>query len=345
LKIWRLLDRIKPLLKNTLYGSASLPVLKKYLRYWQGPCAIFCFHRVLPDAQAVLDKSPTSNLIISESHFREIIEYLNNQYQIITLDELIQHLKRGLKKKVVCLTFDDGYKDNLYHALPILEQFNCPATLYITTCFAEGNTSMWWYELWDYVRSKEGLIKVDFEGRYKIWECSDLSQKYKCYSELSSWMMVLPLDRQQSLLKVLTNTEERKYYHKICLDWDEITKLDRHPLMTIGAHTHSHPILSLEDEETTRNEILFSKVLLEKRLGHSVDHLAYPFGSYKEVGLREYQLAEACGYLSAATTRCFPANYSHRFQLPRYGITERTTPSIIEKRIGGLSNLLRLQLG
>ena len=91
--------------------------------------------------------------------------------------------------------------------------------------------------------------------------------------------MRLPLERQKSLLTAVTKTEERRTYSNICLNWNDIIKLDRHPLITIGAHTHSHPNLARETETTAREEILNSKLLLERQLRHAVDHFAYPFGT------------------------------------------------------------------
>ncbi len=341
--IRQILDVAKPLIKATLYHSICLPLVKRALLRWQGPCAIFCFHRVLPDEQVVHDKSPNSNLVLPKSRFSEMMEFLSSRYRVISLDELVDHLQNGSREFVVCLTFDDGYRDNLDHALPILDQFNCPATVFITTRFPEGDGWMWWYELWECLQSK-GNLEVEFEGIRRNWDCSNQLRKKRCFLDMNSWMMVLPLERQKALLAVVTETEERHSYSKICLNWDDIIKLDSHPLVTIGAHGHSHSVLSMENEATARDEILSSKLLLERRLGHSVDHFAYPFGSTKEAGAREYRLTEECGFRTATTTNCFRANFTHRFQLPRYGIPRLTTPAIVENRIGGLSNLLGRQL-
>jgi len=340
----KLFDVVKPIIKSILYNCARLPLVKQALGHWQGSCAIFCLHRVLPNEQVISDKSPNSNLTLTESRFSEMLEFLSSRYQMIPLDLLVDHLQNGSSEKVACLTFDDGYLDNIDHALPILEQFNCPATVYITTRFPEGDAWMWWYELWEYLQSKERL-EIEFEGTHRIWYCKDKLQKNRCYLDLSSWIMMLPLERQKVLLTAVTETVERHQYSNLCLDWNDIKKLDEHPLVTIGAHTHSHPNLAQETEKTAREEILNSKLLLERRLGHSVDHFAYPFGSSLEAGAREYRLAKECGFRTATTTNCFRADFTHLFQLPRYGITDQTTPETMKHRIEGLSNFLGLQLG
>ena len=62
---------------------------------------------------------------------------------------------------MITITFDDGYKDNLDYALPILEKFKVPATVYVTTRFLEGDTWMWWYELKEEIKNK-GTPLFDF---------------------------------------------------------------------------------------------------------------------------------------------------------------------------------------
>ena len=75
-----------------------------------------------------------------------------------------------------------------------------------------------------------------------------------------------------------------------------------------------------------------------------MSHFAYTFRSSLEAEACEYPLAEEC-WFKTATTNCYRANFTYQFEIPRYGITERTAPEIVANRIEGLSNLLRLQLG
>jgi len=332
-----IIQSAKRIIKSTLHRSAGLPLIKKFLSRWQGSFAIFCLHRVLPDEQALIDTSPTSNLVLSSTGFSEILKFLNQNYRVVSIDELIHHLQSGSKEFVVCITLDDGYKDNLTHALPILESYETPATIYVTTRFPEGESWIWWYELWEHLLEIEWL-SVKYGDTQREYECKNLSQKHICYLDLHDWMMTLTLKRQKYFLEDLTGTLKRRSYSNICLDWDEIQNLDRHPLITIGAHTHSHPILSNEDEESAHIEIKKSKILLEMYLKHSIHHFAYPYGNLLEAGEREYKLTKGLGFRTAVTTRNYKSSNQLYLQLPRYGISENSTPFNLKSRIGGLSN-------
>ncbi len=67
-----------------------------------------------------------------------------------------------------------------------------------------------------------------------------------------------------------------------------------------GAHSMSHPRLAEVSVSMCRAELLDCRHLLEDRLGHEVQHLAYPYGSYNE-SVRE--IAAQAGYVSACSTR------------------------------------------
>ena len=69
------------------------------------------------------------------------------------MNAFINNLKKEKNEFMIAITFDDGYKDNLVYALPILEKFEIPATIYITTKFLSENTEMWWYELSEIIGS------------------------------------------------------------------------------------------------------------------------------------------------------------------------------------------------
>ncbi len=327
------LKTLEQFLKKSLYFVAGLPLLHQVGNLWRGRACVLCYHRVLPEEEFEADKSPNSNLIMPTSKFAEQMSYLAENYEVVSMDDLVGHLKGDSKEFVVAVTFDDGYKDNLTHALPILEQYNIPATIYITTRFPEGDTWMWWNEIWDYLDNNTALEVNDVPEGLTI---STLRQKIKCFNKLFDWILNLSYKKQKKYVETLTKSVARKQYSNLCLNWEEIKILDQHPLVTIGAHTNSHPNLKKLTEKEAFAEMSHSKNLLEEKLKHSVEHFAYPFGTHNEADVREFELASRCGFRTAVTTRPESLKFPALNAIPRLGV-----PSYLNLRgfIGKLSGL------
>jgi peptidoglycan/xylan/chitin deacetylase (PgdA/CDA1 family) len=82
------------------------------------------------------------------------------------------------------------------------------------------------------------------------------------------------------------------------LSWDDLRGLLERGWITVGAHTRTHPVLPLLDEETARDEIVGSKTDLEQRLQAPVEAFCYPGGL---LGEREVALVGAAGFRYAVT--------------------------------------------
>ena len=314
-----------------------MPLVHHLGRPWRGRACVICYHRILPDDEFEADKSPNYNLIMPTSKFAEQMEFLSENHEVVSMDGLVDYLEsepdRDSNKFVVAVTFDDGYKDNLTHALPILEQYNIPATIYITTRFPEGDTWMWWNEIWDYLDNNDVLEVNDVPEGLTI---STLRQKIKCFNKLFDWILNLSYEKQKKYVETITKSVARKQYSNLCLNWEEIKILDQHPLVTIGAHTNSHPNLKKLTEQEAFAEMSYSKNLLEEKLKHSVEHFAYPFGTHNEADVREFELASRCGFRTAVTTRPESLKSPALNAIPRLGV-----PSYLNLRgfIGKLSGL------
>ena len=104
--------------------------------------AILNYHRICPDNDM---SKPNNELVVSSSKFKEQLIFLKKNYNLVSLDNLLDFKKN--KKFNISITFDDGYKDNLIYALPILNELNVPATIYVITKFFENDFSVWWFEM------------------------------------------------------------------------------------------------------------------------------------------------------------------------------------------------------
>jgi peptidoglycan/xylan/chitin deacetylase (PgdA/CDA1 family) len=123
------------------------------------------------------------------------------------------------------------------------------------------------------------------------------------------------------------------------MSWQQAGELGRHPLIRIGSHTVSHPLLGLEPEDSAREEIVRSRLILAERLGITPDLFAYPFGvrrygAYSE--LTEKLLSEA-GYRSSFTSEISrPRAGCGPWRIPRMSLTEADTgDDAVAKAAGG----------
>lgn len=84
-------------------------------------------------------------LCVNPDNFRTQIKFLKENFKIIPLIKLVLDIRAGkVDKDAVVITFDDGYADNLHYALPILEEFKVPATIFLTASYPDQNKTFYW---------------------------------------------------------------------------------------------------------------------------------------------------------------------------------------------------------
>lgn len=122
--------------KEIYYGFGRI---KRRIRNTLTPTAyILLYHRI----DEV--KQDPHLLCVSPQNFRKQIKFLKENFKIIPLVKLVQDIRKGkIENNSIVITFDDGYADNLYNALPILEEFGVPATIFITAGFTGRNAYYW----------------------------------------------------------------------------------------------------------------------------------------------------------------------------------------------------------
>src|SRR5215467_1389390 len=105
--------------------------------------AVLMYHSVMPDPGRYADS--LGDMIHCESEFRLQMELIARHYQPVSMDDLVDALQngKGLSKRSVVITFDDGYTDNSEIASPILNHFGIPSTFYITVDCVEKRTLPW----------------------------------------------------------------------------------------------------------------------------------------------------------------------------------------------------------
>jgi peptidoglycan/xylan/chitin deacetylase (PgdA/CDA1 family) len=208
-------------------------------------------------------------------------------------------------KPFVVLTFDDGYCDFETFALPILERHSVPATLFITTGFADRTVTPWWSALEEVIRSEQSLCLALIPQ--PIGFATDTpTRKLLAFKKIKK--ILLQMDqrmRAEAIFNLTFNCgiSENLLIEKTCLNWHRIRTLSKNSLLTIGAHTISHPLLAQEDAYHVLTEIARSRDIIENNIEKPVQHFAYPSGCTSAVGQREFSMTKAMGFITGLTTR------------------------------------------
>jgi peptidoglycan/xylan/chitin deacetylase (PgdA/CDA1 family) len=253
---------------------------------------------------------------------------LRRCFKPLDLGEAAQRLREGtLPANAVCVTFDDGYANNLTVAQPILEKYGIPATVYVATAFSHGE-NMWndrIIHLFSDPR-RQTLQLGDHTVELGDWEQRRLIAE-RCLVELKYLPVKDRLERVAALYQA-ANAEEQA---PLMMTPDQLRALSNTGV-EIGAHTVNHPILRLLPESEQRHEIQQSKTDLESWTGKQVHHFAYPNGVIDRD-------------LDAATVRCVQeAGFSTAVVTNKGTSSKRTSPLLLRRFTPWDRSPLRFQL-
>lgn len=273
-----------------------IPGVKPLISYEKpGFGVIYMLHRCAEHNKNGL--YPNENLKISPESLKKFILKKQKSHDFVSLDNVHEILSSGKapKKPFIALTFDDGYKDNFINAAPILEQLQIPYTIFVTSCFPDYTSYLWWYELEDYIIHNDKLTL----SNGITYNCKTKDQKFDSFMEIREVILNLDQNNLKSEMKNLFMNYECAENHNISeysMTWNMVQQIANSKYGTIGAHTKNHVALSKMNDEDALNEILSGKKDLESKIGKTVYHMAFPYGSAEECGLREYKLAQKAGF-------------------------------------------------
>ena len=308
---------------EALYFSGAHRVLRPL---YGGVGAIFTLHHVRPRPKG---RFQPNRLLEIEPRFLEsvIVRLRERNVEIVSLDELRRRLvEQDYSRYFVSLTFDDGYRDNLEHALPILERHDAPFALFVATSFPDRLGELWWVALERVVAAARHIV-VEIGGKERFFYCESVSRKYEVYAQLYWWLRSLDDERK---MRRTVHDLCRRYgvdlaspCREFCMSWPEIAEMAKSTLATIGAHTINHVMLAKWPEAEAREEMKRSREVIEATLGRRCEHLAFPVGDRTSAGPREFRLAAEIGFKTALTTRpgvLYPEHRDHLTALPRISL-------------------------
>ena len=187
-------------------------------------------------------------------------------------------------RPAVAITFDDGYADNFFEALPILEELELPATFFIATGSIGREEEFWWHELEQIFLSQTTLpprFTLQVERSERSLPTATNRERQELYQELVKLLKDADTDRRNQWLGQIRSwsgiTTGGAGIHR-SMTLKELRLLAQSPWATIGAHTVSHSRLTSLPIDVQREEISGSKKKLEAWLGKEIATFSYPFG-------------------------------------------------------------------
>lgn len=239
---------------------------------------------------------------------------------VVPLDTALDALGQGrpLPSRAVALTFDDGYRDNLGTAMPILRRLGLPATFYLVPGLLDREVRPWWEVLaWGF--SAATTAEVEWRGGVVPAGPGDAARTamLAIAEELKDIDAAARDAEIDELLARLRPRGSEDEVRELFLDWDGARRLAAGA--SIGSHTMRHVILSREPAGEQAEDLRQSRELLEEGLDARISTLAYPNGSARDYDAATLTGARAAGYRGAVTTidgwnrRDTPPLEMHRF--------------------------------
>ena len=280
---------------------------------------ILIYHRVFEAS------SDPWELCVSPGHFGEHLEVLSRNYQVMSLKELVGSLKSGqLPKRGVVLTFDDGYADNLWNAKPLLEKYEVPVTVFVTSGSLDSPKEFWWDDL-ERVLLQPGKLQkrlqLLIQGQSHEWPITNSDERERAYMAIHQILQPLRASERDPVVTELFARADvdpmgRPDYRP--LTTDELIQLAQSELVDIGAHTVTHPLLSVMSQDDQSAEIIGNRKKLEDILGSRVDTFSYPYGN---LASETVDIVEAAGFETGLTTDENVVEMgANLFRLGRFGV-------------------------
>ena len=311
---------------SAVFGAIARTGADRWAARWsRGRGAILTLHHVRPKREGAFQ--PNALLEITPEFLDRTLEFLRREgVAVVSLDEAMLRLAQPEPGPFfVALTFDDGYRDNVEHAWPVLAKHGAPWTLFVTPGFADRTARLWWLELEGAIAA---LPRIDLElpdGRFSA-VAGTSAEKTAAFDKLYWRLRKQPETILLSAISDLctqAGIDKTALVERECLPWETLRALAGAPGITIGAHTLTHPMLAKHDAAFAEAEIRDSQARLEKELDLPIRHFAYPVGDRGSAGMREFDMAEAAGFASAVTTRpghLFAEHADHLHALPRVSL-------------------------
>lgn len=337
--------RFKPV--RCLCMCAFYLQLYRLMRYLYRKKIIILMYHGFTDKKVHEGIENNQGLHLDIEKFKSQIEYLKKYYNIISLNQLIQHYSNGMKLPAnpVVITIDDGYKSSYTLAYPILKQFSAPATIFLVTDFI-NKKEMLWVDRIEYAinMTKSSSFSLKIGKDTSFFDLRDNNSKEIHYRRIQKELKLIP---QESIGKIIESLE-RGLGQKLSIDkdiaeiyrplgWKEVLEMIKSGIISIGSHTCTHVVLTRCSPERMKKELFLSKQVIENKTGLSCRLFCYTNGQIGDFDYRTKKLLKELGYSCGLTTVAGMNDaYSDVFELKRLSVDNRDDLIVFIMTLSGI---------
>ncbi len=304
------------------------------------------YHRVI-DSENLNTNSDHSLVSASTIQFAEQMEFIGRYFNVIGIEQLLNWLSGDteLPEYPLLITFDDGYLDNYQFALPILQQHNFPAILFIASDCIDSTRPFYWDLMaycFNHTQKNQLIIPLLNSYQWHTEEQRNL-QKRQLQIDLKKLPETEKLNIVEQLPDMLDVAVPEDAFSSLYLDWDQVRALNNADV-AIGGHTKSHPILSRVSLGQARSEVVDSKTRIEEELGEPLRAFAYPNGQQNDFNKDLEALLQDVGFEVAFSLIPGPTSFNEVWENPyairRLYMNQKDSLARFSAKLLGLSRLL-----
>lgn len=244
---------------------------------------ILLFHGVIEKQTCSVRNYTRKHML--RSRFAELLRALGDAGTCIGMDQVLELTLSGrpFPERAFAVTFDDGFENNASVAAGVLDELNMPATFYVSTAFVdEGRSS--WIDRIEAAFEAMPAVRLALPWRAGEAGAASTAEKIALLDEIRREVKARPeLAPDQFAEDCLRALDPLPPFEDIPaldrkLSWEQVRRLDAHPLFTVGGHTHTHAILSRLSPSQLDAELDTCLALLRDKAGVGPRHFSYPEG-------------------------------------------------------------------
>jgi peptidoglycan/xylan/chitin deacetylase (PgdA/CDA1 family) len=289
--------------------------------FQRGPLTILMYHGVIDHDMVIPDPC-----MVSITTFRSQMRYLKKHSKVVSLTKAVEMLENdSIREPTVVITFDDGYQNNFDLAFPVLAAEHLPATIFLATLFVDTDTTIWTGTLQNAFALS---TKTSLKWRGQFLDTSSVNQKERSLRAIKAALKESPqqsvLEEVQEIVGLLSDGEPIRLDSESpyrMLNSESIGALAESDLIELGAHTHSHLVLSHLSHSAQEVEIRQSLDLVQSWTGRPCKFFAYPNGTRDDYNEETLSILRSSGVTAALTTESGTCSAdSGRLELERVAV-------------------------